>query len=275
MVTNRYNLPQALVNLTKEKEYQENRYSITELLNPTREILLLRKHAKEIEIDVSDTISTLFGSAVHKLLEEADSENAEVKMEYVLEDGTTIVGIADKIGKDAIEDYKTCTVSKVSKSDFSEWRDQGLGYAWLHYKLTGEIKRKLKFYALIKDWSKLQASKRPNYPVSPLYTWEYDIKDSDYDYIEQKIKDKLADIKSGNMTQCSLEDRWYTGDEYAVFKNVGDKRAAMVTADEQEAHDYITNKLGGTGEIQVRKGESLKCKYYCKVAKFCEYAKED
>lgn len=275
MVTNRYNLPQALVNLTKEKEYQENRYSITELLNPTREILLTRKHAKEIEIDVSDTINTLFGSAVHKLLEEADNENAEVKMEYVLEDGTTIIGIADKITEDAIEDYKTCTVSKVSKADFSEWRDQGLGYAWLYYKLKGVIKRKLRFYALIKDWSKLQASKRPNYPVAPLFTWEYDIKDSDYDYIEQKIKDKLIDIKNNNMSQCSLEDRWYTGDEYAVFKNAGDKRAAMVCDNEQEAHDYITNKCGGAGEIQVRKGESLKCKYYCKVAKFCEFAKED
>lgn len=274
MVTNKYNLPQALVNLTKEKEYQDHRYSITELLNPTREILLLRKHAKEIEVDVSDTISALFGSAVHKLLEEADSENAEVKMEYQLGEDI-IVGITDKMDGDTVVDYKTCSVSKIQKQDFSEWRDQALGYAWLNYKLTGEIKRKIKIHALLKDWSKLRLAKSSNYPVSPLYTWTYDISDSDYDYIEQKIKDKLADIKSGNMEQCSLSDRWYTGDEYAVYKNAGDKRAAYVASTEQEAHDYITNKLGGSGEIQVRKGESLKCKYYCKVSKFCEYAKEE
>lgn len=274
MVTNKFNLPQALVNLVKEKEYQENRYSVTELLNPTREILLTRKHAKEIEFDVSDSITALFGSAVHKLLEEADSENAEVKMEYQMGQDT-IVGITDKIEGDTIVDYKTCSVSKIQKQDFSEWRDQGLCYAWLIYKLTGEIKRKLRFYGLLKDWSKLRCFKSPNYPVSPLYTWEYDILDSDYDYIENKIEQKLKDIKSGNMEQCSLSDRWYTGDEYAVYKNVGDKRAAYVATSEEDAHNYISNKLGGAGEIQVRKGESLKCKYYCKVSKFCEYAKED
>ena len=274
MVTNKYNLPQALVNLVKEKEYQENRYSVTELLNPTREILLTRKHAKEIEVEVSDTITALFGSAVHKLLEEADSNNAEVKLEYQM-GKYTIVGITDKIDGDTIVDYKTCSVSKIQKQDFSEWRDQGLAYAWLIYKLTGEIKRKLKFHALLKDWSKLRLAKSANYPVSPLYTWEYTILDSDYDYIEDKIKNKLQNIESNNMEVCSLIDRWYTGDEYAVYKNAGDKRAAIVVDNEQEAHDYITNKLGGTGEIQVRKGESLKCKYYCKVAKFCEFAKED
>jgi len=54
-----------------------------------------------------------------------------------------------------------------------------------------------------------------------------------------------------------------------VFKKVGDKKAAIVCDSEQEAHDYITNKCDGAGEIQVRKGECLKCKYYCKVSKWC------
>lgn len=275
MVTNRYNLPQALVNLTKDKEYVENRYSVTELLGPTREILLSRKYASQIETDVADVIPALFGSAVHKLLEEADSENAEVKMEYSFDDGTTIVGVADKISDDAIEDYKTCSVSKVQKSDFNDWRDQGLAYAWLHFKLTGEIKRKLKFHALMKDWSKLKCVNSTNYPAVPLYTWTYDISDSDYDYIEKKIKSKIAEIKEGKMLECTDEEKWFTGNKYAVYKKAGDKRAAYVADTEQDAHNYITNMCNGAGEIQVRKGECLKCKYYCKVAKFCEFAKED
>ena len=77
------------------------------------------------------------------------------------------------------------------------------------------------------------------------------------------------------MSKCTDTERWYTGDKYAVYRNVGDKRAALVADTEQEAHDFITNKCGGAGEIQVRKGESLKCKYYCRVSKFCEYAKEE
>lgn len=269
MITNKYNLPKAIVNLVKEKEYVDNRYSVTELLAPTREILLSRLHNKEIEFDVSDTITALFGSAVHKLLEEADSENAEVKMEYTLSDGTTIVGITDKITEDAIEDYKTCSVTKIQKSDFSDWRDQGLAYAWLRFKLTGEIKRKLRFHALMKDWSKIKSANSANYPTYPLYTWEYDISDSDYDYIEAKIKAKLKDIKENKNPECTDEEKWYTGTKYAVYRNVGDKKAAIVCDTEEEAHGYITNKCNGAGEIEVRKGENLKCKFYCRVSKWC------
>lgn len=280
MVTNKHNLPQALVNLVQEKEYQENRYSVTELLGSIREILLSRRHNKEIEVEVSDIISALFGSAVHKLLEEADGENAEVKMEHTRRDGITLVGIADKLSGNAIEDYKTTSVSKVQKSDFRDWKIQGLAYAWLHFQLTGEIKRKLRFYALMKDWSKLKAASITNYPAYPLFTWEYDIQDSDYDYIEQWINERLAAVKNAeslsddNLPECTDEERWYTGTKYAVYKNAGDKRAALVCDTEQEAHDFITNKCDGAGEIQVRKGEYLKCKYYCKVAKFCNIVKE-
>lgn len=268
MITNKYNLPKAIVNLVKEKEYIDNRYSITELLAPTREILLSRLHCKEIEFDVSDTITALFGSAVHKLLEEADSENAEVKMEYTLDDETTIVGIADKITEDAIEDYKTCSVSKIQKSDFNDWRDQGLAYAWLRFKLTGEIKRKLRFHALMKDWSKIKSANSTNYPTYPLYTWEYDISDSDYDYIEAKIKAKLKDIKENKNPECTNEEKWYTGTKYAVYKNVSDKKATYIADTEEDAHNYIRNKLGAA-EIKVRKGENLKCKFYCRVSKWC------
>lgn len=274
MVTNKHNLPQSIVNLVKDKEHVENRYSVTELLGSTREILLLRKYANKIEVDVSDTITALFGSAVHKLLEEADSENAEVKMEYTY-NNITIVGVADKITDDAIEDYKTTSVSKVQRSDFSDWRDQGLAYAWLRFKTTGEIKRKLRFYALLKDWSKVRYANSSNYPATPLFTWEYDISDSDYDYIEKKIKNKVAEIKEGKLLECTDEERWYTGTKYAVYAKAGDKRASYITDDEDDAHNYISNKCNGAGWMQVRKGDYLKCQLYCKVSKFCDQCKEE
>ena len=59
MVTNKQNLPQALVNLVSEKLPIENRYSVTELLGSTREILLYRKYASQIDTDVADVISAL------------------------------------------------------------------------------------------------------------------------------------------------------------------------------------------------------------------------
>ena len=126
----------------------------------------------------------------------------------------------------------------------------------------------------MKDWSKIKAANSSNYPSSAIYVWKYTIQDSDYDFIEQYIKNKLDEINTaiatGVLPECSDEDRWYTGTEYAVYKNAGDKKAAIVCDTEEEAHGYITNKCNGAGEIQVRKGEYLKCKHYCNCSKFCQ-----
>lgn len=272
MITNKQNLPQALINFynakNKDREYVQNRFSVTELLMPTREIQLTRLHASEISEDSSDIVMSLLGTAVHKILEENATDNAEVKFEVNIGDDV-VVGISDLITEDAIEDYKVSSVSKVMRKDFEEYRLQGLMYAYLNYVKTGEMKRKLKFHVLMRDWSKLKANKVNDYPMSALYLYQYEIQESDYIYAEKYIKEKIKDIKQNRNAVCTDKEKWYTGDKYAVYKKIGSKKANAVLDTEQEAHDYITNQCDGAGEIEVRKGECLKCKYYCKVAKWC------
>ncbi len=278
VITNKQNLPESFIKFASDSnhEYTEHRYSVTELLLPTREILLNRKYAHEIESDVADTIPALFGTAVHSILEQCapvleSGIEAEASVEATF-GKDTVAGRIDllNIRDAAIEDYKTCSVSKVMKQDFEDWRLQGLMYAYLAFKQKGIVIRHLKFYALMKDWSKIKSATSSNYPASAIYIWKYDIQDSDYDYAEKYIRDKLSEINSGVLPECSDEDRWYTGTKYAVYKNVGDKRAAYVADTEEDAHNYITNKCDGAGEIEVRKGEYLKCMYYCNCCKFCK-----
>lgn len=273
--TNKLNLPNSIINSVVEKNPPvDNRYSVTELLKSIREIKLYRKYYKDIKVDVSDLINVLFGSAVHKILEDNTDEpdvEKEIKMEFNF-NGITIVGKFDRrnLKKQLIEDYKTGKVSTVTSNDFEEYRLQGLIYSWMTFKLTGVIIRKLRFYILLKDYSKIKASNISNYPSSPIYVWEYDVEDSDYDYIEKYLNNKISLLNKNDISECSDEERWYTGTKYAVYKNVGDKRAAIVCDTEEEAHGYITNKCDGKGEIQVRKGEYLKCKHYCNCCEFCE-----
>ena len=179
------------------------------------------------------------------------------------------------VDEQLIEDYKTCTVSKITNKKFDDDRLQGLIYALMTYHETGILTHKLKFYNLIKDWSKIKASSITGYPSSPIYVWEYDIQDSDYDFISDYIKKKIISLENEEMNDCNDEERWYTGTKYAVYKKASDKRAAYVTDSEKDAHNYITNQCGGTGEIQVRKGEYLKCKLYCNLSKFCNQCKEE
>lgn len=270
--TNKLNLPEVFVNIYRDRDTKEpipHRYSVTELLSPIRVIKLSRVYYKEIEEDISECIPALFGSAVHKIFEEhSNKEEAEVKLEYQIGEDI-IVGVIDHVKDDLIEDYKTCSVSKVTKKDFSDHELQIKLYAYLRFKKYNIITRKGKLYYLMKDWSKVKATYSSDYPKSPVYTHEFDIQDSDYDYIEGFIHDRLALINQDLLPSCSDEEKWYTGTKYAVFKKAGDKRAAIVCDTEQEAHDYITNKCDGAGEIEVRKGNYLKCDLYCNVSKFC------
>ena len=275
-ITNKLGLPESFVVYANKdnREYKERRYSVTELLLPTREIKLNRKYAQEIEIDVADTIPALFGTAVHKVLEDntpiLTGLNTEMSIEMQFGEDT-IAGRIDLFDSNELEitDYKTCSVSKVMKEDFEDFRKQGLMYALGIFKKYGIISKRLKFPCLMKDWSKIKSLTSSNYPASAIYIWKYEISDSDYDYIEGYIKDKLNDINREEMPVCTDEERWYTGTKYAVYKNAGDKRAAIVCDTEEEAHGYITNKCEGAGQIEVRKGEYLKCKYYCNCSKFC------
>ena len=264
--TNKLNLP---FKLPEDKEPIPHRYSVTELLSPSREIMLKRLHWNEIEVDMNDLVAALFGSAVHKIFEQnSNPDNSEIKIESELL-GNTIVGIMDYVEGDTIEDYKNTTTSKVSKGDFNDYVDQILAYAYLRLMKTGIITRHGKIKMLMKDWSKVKAYNNTSYPQSPIYIHEFDIDDSDYDYIQDKLMKKLKEVNGNFIPECSEEEKWYTGTEYAVYKKVGDKRASYVTKDEQDAHNYITNKLGGAGEIVVRKGQNLKCDLYCSVSKFC------
>lgn len=275
--TNKLNLPEAIVRSCVESEVPaSDRYSVTELLKSPKEIVLTRRHWDDIEVDVSECVNMIFGSAVHKVLEENSEDGVETETKMECKFGKyTLVGKFDRrdLKGQTIEDYKTCTVSKVSKGDFSNDYKQGMMYALMTYKTTGVLIRKLKFYNLMKDWSKIKKESISNYPVAPIYVWEYDVKDSDYDFIVDYINEKFKQIE--DIRPCTDEERWYTGTKYAVYKNPGDKRAAYVADAEQDAHDYITHKCGGVGEIQIRKGEYVKCKHYCNVCKFCEQCKED
>lgn len=277
MITNKLNLPESFMNYATKDEHtiKENRYSVTELLKPVREILLYRKYADKINKDVSDLIPALFGTAVHNVLENNTPLFADLYTEESVEyeiDETVISGRIDLLNlRDlSIEDYKTCSVSKVMKQDFEDWKMQGLMYAFLVFKSKGIILKHLKFYALMKDWSKIKCATSANYPNSPVYIWKYEINDSDYDYIEQWLKEKLNQLNCETLPECTNEERWNTGDKYAVFKKAGDKRTYKVVDTEDEAHQLITDELGGTGEIEVRKGEDLKCNYYCDVCQFCK-----
>lgn len=276
-ITNKQNLPMPFVRMAEEEyEYKPKRYSVTTLIKPTREILLNRRHADEIEQDCSDMIWLLYGKAVHAVLEqysEGANEFAEEKLSVELDNGYTVSGVIDlyDIDKAEVVDYKTASVWKAIYKDYDDWKKQGLMYAWLLRK-NGLPCKNVVFYAILKDWSKTKAKTDSKYPQSSILRVDFDVADiAEIDeYIRTKIDEIIhyEDKPDDELPLCSVEDRWNDGDKYAVMKN--GRKTALRVLDSQRAAEQWKLENGGD-YIETRKGTDKKCVDYCLCCAKCDY----
>lgn len=284
MITNKSGLPDPIVRFVIESEAKHktepNAYSVTELLKPVREIVLSRKHADEIDEDVADMIPAILGTGVHKVLEgyAKGEDRAEFEVEYAI--GEIIIhGEIDLLRRNddtaTIYDWKTCSVSKISKQDFDDWRKQTLMYAWLLLMRHCIRVKKVEIIAIMKDWSKVKAASQATYPQSAVFTYEFKVEDSSIDYIDGWIRDRIDAIKAAEteLPECTDEEKWRSPDKYAVYKREGDKRALAVYDTIDEAETAKQAKCGPLGHIEKREGDCLKCRLYCKCSKFCKEGK--
>jgi len=166
-ITNKKNLPTAIVKAVSNEYHREGDYSATDLQKSAKQLWLTKRHEPEIEIDASDRLWPLFGSAIHYVLEKSDDQNAFqeefLKAEFA---GKYLTGRPDHFDGKIITDYKFTSVwSLVYQSSFQEWEKQLNIYALL-YSLQGFDVEKVQIIALLKDWSKNKYKHDNNYPDS-------------------------------------------------------------------------------------------------------------
>lgn len=298
-ITNKLNLPQPFVDaVTREYQYKDKQYSVTTILKDVREILLTRRHNDEIEQDVADMIWLIFGTAVHKVLEDSKEEETEFKEEHFVEEvenGYKLSGQADLYNakEKMITDYKTCSVWKVIYNDWDDYRKQLLMYAWAFRKMGFEVE-KGQIVAVIKDHGKTKAKIDSNYPQYPVYKKVFEFTDKDFEEIEIFIKDKFKEISKyenvpdDELPICSPENRFNEGNKYAVKKKTN-KRALKVYDNLEEAEKHLSQleykvmdkktgeieEIRNDYEIEIREGIDKKCSEgYCSCCNFCSYYKE-
>lgn len=280
-INNEMNLPQALVDACDVNPHNApNTVSATTLKSGVREILLTKRHWEEMEDDVSNRIWTLFGTAVHALLErESPDTFVEERFEHQIGNKYKVTGRLDcyDMKQKIIFDYKTATTWKYKFEDYSDWKFQGLVYAWL-LKQQGLEVNECRFVAMFKDFSKAKAKIEAGYPKSPVYVYKFDVTEHDLEEIEKKIIAKVQELEaSENLSDdelplCSDEERWAKPATYAVMKK-GRKSALRVFEDKEMAEKYLE---AGNGEyIEERKGSDGKCSGYCGCCQFCNYWKEN
>lgn len=283
-ITNNYNLPDAIVKaLQSDYQYKPYQFSVTTILSGIKSFLLAKRHQNEIEMDASEGINMLLGTAVHNIFEGHENED-EVAEDYIkikVNDLYSLSGRFDlyNLKTEEITDYKTCSIWKIKFKGFKDWKQQLLIYGWMLRKLGLKVKN-AKITALIKDWKKtelkLAKQKGEYYPETPIINVPFDFTEEDYVEIEKWIVNRFNQIQNAEMLVdddipiCSEEERWYSGDKYAVMKG-NNKRAIRVFDTEAEAKEFEKND--DSYWIDVRKGRNTRCEDYCNACQFCNYYK--
>lgn len=272
-ITNKHGLPQSIVDAVSNDPYVGGGdVSVTKLIDAPQIMQLTRQHKDQITVDVSDRVWSLFGQAIHSLLERAGLRREGMVVEerlYATMLGWEVSGQYDSMDLEAklISDYKVTTVYKARGSD--SWTRQLNVLRWLAVK-NGHTVDRLEVIAIFRDWRKSEAMRSSDYPQSPILSLRipvWDIQDTE-DYVADRVSLHQA-AANGVHIPCSDEERWMSPSKFALMKD-GGKRAVRV-ADHAE-------DLGEAGEgysIVERRGEPKRCPMYCDVSAWCtQWAKE-
>ena len=284
--TNKFNLPQTFVNVIHRPTYSKGKahISATEIINSPRIVQLKKKYWDEIEQDASEMVWSLFGSAVHNILEHGKGENHVVEERLHLEfEGWRISGAIDlqevePNGTITISDYKV-TGAWAVMNEKDDWHRQLNIYAWMVEKVKKVPVGKLQIIAIIRDWSARDATTKEGYPQSPVATidiplWTFEEREK---FMTKRIYEHgtaLFEMETdGDLPDCTAEEMWEKKTSYALKKD-GNVRAKSVHETQEAAEEALVKALGTAKKnegfsIEIRQGERTRCKSYCQVASFC------
>lgn len=278
IVRNEMGLPQAFINaLNLERHNAKGEYSATTLLKSATETILNDRHFDEIEIDVSDCVWQIWGTAVHLIFEKAGIEGFTEEKFSVPVSNSKVTGRVDlyDLENETVYDWKTASTWKIQFNDFADWDKQGLIYAWL-MKQNGLKVKEIKFVALLKDHSKSKARTSGDYPQKPVVVHTVKATEEALKEIEAFIESRITELEEAekivdkDLPACGFDERWATADKWAIMKK-GRKSALKLCDSEAEAKELMTVKGGDS--IEFRQGESKKCLDYCSCREFCPFYK--
>lgn len=285
IITNKYNLPQTFVNIMRRPTYTKGKanLSATELINSPRIVQLRKLHEDKIETDVTEMVWSIFGTAIHGVLEHGKDDNHLVEERLHTEiDGWKISGaidlqIVNEDGSITINDYKTCAAWSVMNEKI-DWEYQLNIYAWLVERVKKTPVSKLEIVAIIRDWNRRDVVSKAGYPdapikVVPIQLWPFEHREK---FIQDQItlhSNALFELETGDeLPHCTPDQMWEKPTTYAV-KKIGGIKARNVCATQEEAAGKIA-EYGKDYEIEVRPGERTRCANFCSVRDFCSQWKE-
>ena len=272
MITNKLRLPQPIVDAIMNDSYSKGDadISVTEMLTPPQLVRLRRQHRDEIVEDASDRIWSLLGQAVHTIIERAGLGSLTELTEITLHSeygGWKIKGTIDHVTliNAELADFKVTTAWKIrAEGPPIEWVQQTNIYRRMLQKEKGITINSIAVIAILRDWSRNEAARRPDYPQAqvvrleiPLWTAE----EADA-FILERVRLHQMEIP----VPCTDADIWAKPTRWAVVKK-GQVRAVKLFDGAEEARDFAITIPGS--RVDLRPGEATRCLSWCPVSKWC------
>tara|TARA_R100001460_G_scaffold13602_13_gene30682 strand:+ start:7607 stop:8458 length:852 start_codon:yes stop_codon:yes gene_type:complete len=266
------NLPDVFAKAVVRDTYSRGKADIsaTGLLKPPRQAHLAYQHDDQIVVDVSKQVWSLFGRAVHHILELGTLDGYILEQRYFAQScGWTVSGQIDVQRLDpqgiTIMDWKTRKAYAVMNGRRSDVEQLNI-YAWLARKNGREVSQ-LQIVNIIRDHSSFEAERNPDYPQSEVTVTDIDL----WTFAEQEefVRERVEahQLSAITLPDCTDEERWKRPDKFAVIKT-GGKRAFKLYTNQRDAEDFVEEHEDYI--IEHRKGEAIRCAKFCDVSAFCD-----
>lgn len=296
---NNSNLPVPVFKaLTTDNYDKRGDFSVTELNNPPRISALKKRHSKHIVMDCINRFYTLFGTAMHYVMQIAKIDGAIIEQRFVFPfkvDGVTyqismasdyVYPLRAKLYE--MLDFKTTSIFAIKHGAKMDWIQQmniyRYGFVFQGYDIVS-----LKIVAFLRDWSYTDAfvKKIRDYPkeqivLLPVHLWD---KKTTEKYLTDRIRLHAAarNQTDSELPACTPQERWEKFTCWAVLKKPnGDAVTGMAKfATKEEAEEAMAKREEAQKEkkslkqyktmvVAFRPGENTRCERYCEVNNFCD-----
>jgi len=275
-VRNTHGLPRALVDAVSVVVPPDERregadISVTEMLGPPRVKQLKDIHYGEVDVDVSDRMHAVMGTAIHAMISRTPMTVSSVRL-FARWKGFdrywTVSGEFDLLEDGILWDFKPLRAAAVFDGPREEWVQQLNIYRMLCLENRIPVIG-LKAVPYIRDYTPVERFRNKKYPLASMIAMDVPM------WSEQKAR-TFIEYRLGchevQMPECTWDERWAKPHEYAVMKE-GQVRAVALYDSKEVAERHAANavlQLKKKFFVTERQQESTRCKYYCDYWRWCD-----
>ena len=280
-----YGLPPAVLRaLVNDPYVRKADISTTTLIKPVQMVALERRYEDRLRAEAMDSVWALFGQSVHKILERGINDGVLIEQSFFYtHKGWILSGTVDIIEDSILDDYKVTSAWAILNGVKDEWKKQLNVNRFLAMR-NGLLIDRLRIVAILRDWTKLQATRHQNFSNQQLVVLEVEPLPLNLveAYVHQRMREhqKAVELEPSELPECNSQERWQRPDQWAIHKLKKDgeplQSAYRVLEDEDKAYE-LAEEMNDKGKARyrviARPGESVRCKKYCAVAPFCSQYK--